>query len=232
MKKYVIGDIHGCSETFKALLDSLAFSKNDELYLLGDYVDRGPDVKGVFDHIFYLQNEGYKVLCLKGNHEQMMVDALEWGDDYLRQWLHTGGRETLASFGVNTIEEVPKKYINFIDKLPYYHEIDNYILVHGGLNFEDENPLENKIGLMWKRRWYADVEYKWLGDRIILHGHTPVNKTEIEDMHKHLSDNRYLNLDSGCCWVMKKDNKMGYLTAFEMTTQQIYFMKCRDVVTF
>ncbi|MCC6412552.1 MAG: metallophosphoesterase, partial [Saprospiraceae bacterium] len=65
MKKYAISDIHGCNKTFLALLENLDFSKADELYLLGDYVDRGPDSKGVFDTIFRLQSEGYKVQCLR-----------------------------------------------------------------------------------------------------------------------------------------------------------------------
>lgn len=231
MKKYIIGDVHGCLETLKALLEAVSFSKGDELYFLGDYVDRGPDVKGVFDFIFQLKSDGYTVVCLRGNHEQMMLDARE-DDEALMHWLRNGGRETLRSFDVHLLREVPQIYWDFMESLPYYHEIDKYILVHGGLNFEDDNPLQNPMGLMWKRRWYFDMNYNWLGDRVIVHGHTPINKTEVEDMHRHFKQNRYLNLDSGCCWVMKKDNKMGYLTAFEMTTEQIYFMKCRDAVTF
>ena len=52
MNKYAISDIHGCLKTFKALLTKLDFSKQDELYLLGDYIDRGPDSKGVIDYIW------------------------------------------------------------------------------------------------------------------------------------------------------------------------------------
>jgi len=51
MKKFAISDIHGCAKTFKALLKKINFSKEDELYLLGDYIDRGPDSKGVIDYI-------------------------------------------------------------------------------------------------------------------------------------------------------------------------------------
>ncbi|MFT5168289.1 MAG: serine/threonine protein phosphatase 1, partial [Saprospiraceae bacterium] len=64
MKQYAISDIHGCAKTFKALLEQISFSKEDVLYLLGDYVDRGPDSKGVIDHIWQLQSEGYTVFCL------------------------------------------------------------------------------------------------------------------------------------------------------------------------
>jgi len=51
MARFTISDIHGCAETFKKLLNRISFSKEDVLYLSGDYIDRGPDSKGVIDHI-------------------------------------------------------------------------------------------------------------------------------------------------------------------------------------
>lgn len=77
MKKYAITDIHGCNKTFQALLDKIAFTTADALYLLGDYIDRGPDSKGVFDTIFNLQETGHSVHCLRGNHEAMFLDSLK-----------------------------------------------------------------------------------------------------------------------------------------------------------
>ena len=77
MKQYAIGDIHGCSKTFKELLDKIGLIEGDELYLLGDYIDRGPDSKGVIDTIFELREKGFKVICLRGNHESMLLDALK-----------------------------------------------------------------------------------------------------------------------------------------------------------
>lgn len=59
MRKFTISDIHGCAKTFKALLNRISFSKEDELYLLGDYIDRGPDSRGVIDHIWHLQKTGH-----------------------------------------------------------------------------------------------------------------------------------------------------------------------------
>jgi len=81
MKKYVISDIHGCAKTFKALVDRISFSREDELYLLGDYIDRGPDSKGVIDHIWDLLETGYTVHCLTGNHEQMFLHAIDARDE-------------------------------------------------------------------------------------------------------------------------------------------------------
>ena len=73
---FAIGDIHGCSNTFKRLLlDKIKIRKSDIIYCLGDYIDRGIDSKGVIDFILELRAEGYTIYTLRGNHEQMMLDA-------------------------------------------------------------------------------------------------------------------------------------------------------------
>ena len=66
MRKFAISDIHGCLKSFEALLDKIQLSTSDELYILGDYIDRGPDSKGVIDYIWKLEQEGYAVKCLRG----------------------------------------------------------------------------------------------------------------------------------------------------------------------
>ncbi|MEM9260991.1 MAG: metallophosphoesterase, partial [Bacteroidota bacterium] len=73
MPRYAISDIHGCAATFRTALKTIAFSQKDELFLLGDYIDRGPDSMGVLEHIWTLQATGYEVTCLRGNHEQMLI---------------------------------------------------------------------------------------------------------------------------------------------------------------
>jgi serine/threonine protein phosphatase 1 len=92
LKKFAISDIHGCNRTFNEVLQKTGLNKDDQLFLLGDYIDRGPDSKGVIDTIFNLQNEGYQVHCLRGNHEQMLMDAWQKNDfHYTRRWLMHGG---------------------------------------------------------------------------------------------------------------------------------------------
>ena len=101
-RKIAISDIHGCCKTFKALLNKIKFNSNDELYLLGDYIDRGPDSKGVIDYIWQLQKEGYQVNCLRGNHEQMMLRAA-FVENKLDHWMRNGGETTLFSFGNTSV---------------------------------------------------------------------------------------------------------------------------------
>ena len=109
-QRWIIPDIHGCAMTLKVLLENiLKVTKHDELYFLGDYIDRGPDGKGVIDYLMLLQKEEYNVHCLKGNHEDMCVKAFTvdqkkklFGGKYQEQkdWEAVGAKATLDSFGV------------------------------------------------------------------------------------------------------------------------------------
>ena len=224
MKKYAISDIHGCAKTFKALLQKVAFSKQDELYILGDLIDRGPDSKGVIDHIFDLQEKGYTVQCLRGNHEQMLLDCFEPTANP-RRWFFNGGEATLDSFDAQYPQYIDEKYLQFLEELPYYLEVDNYILVHAGLNFDMPNPFDAKHSLMWIRNWYNDLNYSWLGDRIIIHGHTPQKQPIIKKSLSKLDDLPILCIDSGCPF---KVEGYGHLCAFEMTEQRLYFCPNED----
>lgn len=100
---YCVSDIHGCSKTLRALLRSISLTPTDTVYFLGDYVDRGPDSKGVLDIVMGMPN----AICLKGNHEDMMLKALEptAGYDTKRLWMENGGEPTLKSFGYSVNEK-------------------------------------------------------------------------------------------------------------------------------
>jgi len=220
VKKYAISDIHGCAKTFKALLDRISFSREDELYLLGDYIDRGPDSKGVIDHIWHLQETGHTVRCLRGNHEQMFLHAIDARDELYGIHETRGYSETLASFGTNNIDEIPKKYIKWMKGLDFYLEVDQYILVHAGLNFKSKNPFENKAELIWIRHWYEGIDRAWLGDRIIIHGHTPTQQLDIKKSIRQLAEIPAIDIDNGCPF---ESFGFGNLCVFEMGTQQFTF---------
>ena len=181
MRKLAISDIHGCKKSFEALLDRIAFSKGDLLYLLGDYVDRGPDSKGVIDLIWELQRDGYQLECLRGNHEELVLRAASGNFTFLEKWLKTDGKDTMDSFGVSQCADIPQEYIRWMDALPYYLEVDNYLLVHSGLDFRLEDPLSDTMEMCWLRDWYHTIRYDWLKDRIIIHGHTPLDVETIDN---------------------------------------------------
>ena len=225
MRKIAISDIHGCRKTFLALLDRLAFSQADQLYLLGDYVDRGLDSKGVIDHIWTLQEAGYRVDCLRGNHEDIVLTAQHTLEG-LEKWLQTDGRRTMESFGVRRITDIPELYLDFMRELGYWLEVDGYILVHAGLNFDLQDPLSRPDDMVWIRRWYDQIRYDWLGDRIIVHGHTPVKRSDIEGMLRRLETQRYLDIDAGCVfWNFPIREGYGHLCAFDLTNRTLTFQE-------
>lgn len=220
MRKFVIGDIHGCSRTFRSLVEqNMKLTTEDELYLLGDYVDRGPDSKGVIDYIFELRSSGFSVYCIKGNHEELMLQSEKSANDRQR-WLINGGRETLKSFGVDSISEIDEKYIQFLESLDYYLEIDNFLLVHGGFNFKVEDPFKDFQSMMWIR--YFEVDDKILKGRIILHGHTPMELEEIRWQNSSQGA-KTLCLDAGC--VYNKRWGMGHLCGVELKSRELYHEK-------
>ena len=241
MRTLIIGDIHGCNKTFNALLDKVALSTFDHLYLLGDYIDRGPDSKGVIDTIFNLKEAGYHVSCIRGNHEQMMLDALEPPEieeddedgiddvNYMSRWLKNGGDETLLSFGTTDLHKIDPRYLNFLKELPYYIEIEDLILVHAGLDFHAVNPFENLEDMIWIRDWYASINYKWLKDKTIVHGHTPISISHLKyqfDMRHKL---QALNLDSGAVFSMRGRHDCG-LCCLDWTNEKLYFQDTVDVI--
>ena len=218
MRKFAISDIHGCLETFKALLSQIAFSKSDQLYLLGDYIDRGPDSKGVIDYIWQLQHEGYFVHCLRGNHEQMLLDSFNDPFD-LQLWQNHGGLETMSSFNVETIDEVPLEYLQWIDDLPFYIEIDDYFLVHAGLNFDLPNPYDGLQAMIWIRSWHDKIKKDWLGDRIIVHGHTPTEASTIRQNLVEMQEQSAIIIDGGCVYDIEG---LGNLFALELGAKQLH----------
>ena len=221
---FIIGDIHGCNRTFQALLEQLELGENDRLILLGDYIDRGPDSKGVIDTIFSLREAGQEVVCLRGNHEQLLLDALEDAGD-LELWLINGGRQTMTSFGADRLRDIPQPYIGFFKSTLLYHEAEHCICVHGGLDFSKPDPLEHAHPLLWARHWYADIDYAWLGDRIIVHGHTPAGIEPIREQCKNLDRQQYLNLDNGCVYAgrgsARGDDGLGRLLGFCLESRRL-----------
>ncbi len=224
MRKIVISDIHGCLKSFKALLYKIVYSKRDELYLLGDFIDRGPDSKGLIDYIWQLQADGHFVHCLRGNHEQMLLDSFNDPHD-LSLWEIHGGLDTLKSFNVKSVDEIHDDYLQWFDALPYFVEVDNYILVHAGLNFNSNDPFENLNSMIWIRNWYDNIKKDWLGNRIIIHGHTPTSASTIRENLSEIEEKSTMVIDGGCVYNVQG---LGYLFAFDLEKKQLYAQKNID----
>lgn len=150
MKRTImISDIHGCIDQFNQMLQLIEYSsKHDQLILLGDYVDRGPNSKEVVDKVMELVNN-HHAIALRGNHDQRLVDLINNDSPVIRsKFLEHGGLQTLQSYcdikqvisdeilnqARETIKSSFAHHIDFLSKLPLYHEDHHHIYVHAGLN--------------------------------------------------------------------------------------------------
>ena len=219
MARYAITDIHGCARTFKALvLEQLRLRKDDELYLLGDYVNKGPDSRGVLDFILHLQKQHYRVHCLRGNHDQMLLNAASAGESALKMTAEES-KLTLQSFHITDITHLSDKYVSFLDSLPYYLELPDFFLVHAGFDFNQADIFRDTDAMMNIRDY--KIDWSKLSNKRLLHGHTPVALSIIKQRiaTKELS----LNLDAGCAYY--KNTGLGNLTALDLDTM-ILFNQC------
>ena len=222
-RRFAISDIHGCVRTFKRLVrEKLNLQPKDTLYLLGDYINRGPDSKGVLDYILKLQKDGYQIKCLRGNHDDIMLRALYHKYSF-KAFLSNGGDTTLKSFGVSRIDEIPAKYIEFIAHTDYYLEVGRYLLVHAGFNFKLQDFLADKEAMLWIRE--MDLDRDKLGDRYIIHGHTPHSKSAIQKQFTGTELPRIINIDCGCVYHPRAGSR---LCALDLDTLQLTFAKNVD----
>ena len=233
MSRWIIPDIHGCAKTVKTLLENmLKVTRDDELFFLGDYIDRGPASKDVIDYLMDLQERGWNIHCLKGNHEDYCVKAWEadqkfhlFKPDIQKAWEQVGAKETLKSFGGKRPREIPQKYIDWMKDLAYYYELEKYILVHAGMNFKIENPFEDTRSMIWVRDFKVDFDKT--GGRRIIHGHLPEDYSFIDFVVKNPKGNDFIALDNGVFATNKPG--MGNLMAFNPDTDELFAQSNMDM---
>jgi serine/threonine protein phosphatase 1 len=174
---YAIGDIHGRLELLERLLEELEPDLDrDRLVFMGDYIDRGPQPKGVVDYLIRLQATAppEQVVCLKGNHEAMFLDFLEGREVAL--FLFNGGLATIQDYWGEDWEKLtrlvlPPDHERFYRDLQLYYETPEYIFVHGGLRPGLPLAEQTEDDLLWIRgEFIASMED--FGRKVIF-GHTP-----------------------------------------------------------
>lgn len=192
-RTFAIGDIHGCSKTFEKLLfHKIKIQKTDQIYCIGDYIDRGENSKAVIDLILQLRQDGYSIATLRGNHEQMLLDCLTDETAY-DLWIRNGGAQTLLSFAINTLETLPEKYLSFFTETQFYFETEKYIFAHAGLNFHRKNIFEDKEAMLWIRDFSSYQPA--LENKFLIHGHTPKSLKYILNQKGNC-----LDIDGGCVY--------------------------------
>jgi serine/threonine protein phosphatase 1 len=210
MRTLAIGDIHGCLAALDLLLARVEVRPDDRLIALGDYVDRGPDSRGVLDRVIKLHETG-QLIALRGNHDAMMLDARK---AYGRgMWLAVGGRETLQSYGVAfpeafNITDVPDRHWRFLeDDLRDWYEIDTHFFVHAGVYYDiplDEQPEDV---LLWEK---LHEPLPHVSGKVMVCGHTK-QKSGVP-----------LNLGHAVCIDTGVYEPDGWLTCLDVRTGQYW----------
>lgn len=193
--RWVVADIHGCINSLKALIERIALTKSDQIFFLGDYINKGPDSGAVIDFILELLQGGYQVFPLRGNHEENLLE-LEDHKKKLAQFVRIHHSQNL----LNKSGKIRKRYLAFLHRLPYYFDIGDFFIVHAGLNFRVQNPFNDLYAMLNIRDFYID--YNWLGEKTIVHGHNPKALSIIISAISNKS--KVIPLDNGCVYHGEK----------------------------
>ncbi len=197
-KIVAIGDIHGCVDSLKSLWKKLEPYADATHVFIGDYIDRGPDSKGVVDFLLEVQNER-KCIFLRGNHEEMLLDAYESGSNY--NWMMNGGKTTLSSYGEGvTVDQIDPEHIDFYQRTLLYYETENYFFVHAGLPpgktiEQSKSDPDAAHFFLWGREHLNVFETPW--EKTVIFGHTP--------RPYPIQKQQMIGIDTGCVY-----EKLGY----------------------
>lgn len=230
MRALAISDIHGCYLTFRHLVeDVVVLSKDDSLFLLGDYIDRGPRSAELVEYIIGLSQSGFNVTCLMGNHERMLLDAM-LSRGYLTNWLINSGDDTLSSYealygaGNAYFGAIPHHHIAFYNSLKLYALVDDFVLVHGFVDVDSPNPLGNEQAILWARP--KPIPHNCLTGKTVIHGHTP---RSIEQIRADIGSaaTRYIGIDAGCVYAGLHAGA-GNLCCLNLSAMELYSVPKMD----
>ena len=210
-RRIVIGDVHGHYDTLIALLDSISPNDDDEIYFLGDLIDRGPKSAEVVEFIIRNQYQ-----CLRGNHEEMLLDVVGDGQvavELYQGWLYSGGHATVASYD----SKIPQEHIDWMKSLPLYLDLGDVWLVHAGV---DPNvPLENQGSerFCWIREDFHAAKEAYFEDKLIITGHTITFTFPGVDPGQIAAGPGWLDIETGAY-----HHSSGWMTALDITHGKVF----------
>lgn len=211
-RRIVIGDVHGHYKGLMRLLEIIAPTSDDQVYFLGDLIDRGPQSSQVVD---FVKESDYK--CVLGNHEQMLLNILTNGHittPALQAWLYSGGQATVASYQQATI---PPEHIEWFKGLPTYIDLGDVWLVHAGVN--PSIPLEKQTSdqLCWVREEFQSIDQPYFPDKLIIVGHTITFTLPDVAPGRLAQGHGWINIDTGAYHP-----RSGWLTGLDITNSIVY----------
>ncbi|MDA8975023.1 serine/threonine protein phosphatase [Akkermansiaceae bacterium] len=205
MRTLAISDIHGCLDPLKKIWEVIEPTPEDRIIFMGDYVDRGPDTKGVIDFLIGLKDQ-FNITFLTGNHEEKFslseMDLTD-RDHWLKVW---GGPETLESYGPGGFDDIPASHWEFVRKCKPYLETDTHIFVHA--NLEHDVPLNEQLPFTIIHKKFGEPKPHMSG-KVMITGHT-AQKSHVP-----------LNLGHAVC-IDTDVGRGGYLTCLNVETSEYW----------
>jgi serine/threonine protein phosphatase 1 len=202
-----LGDVHGCLAALRAVLEAVDLRPDDTLITLGDYVDRGPDSRGVLDELIRLRSR-CRMIPLMGNHDEMFLEICDGRTELFDQWLPFGGDATVASYEGHVPERVPREHLDFLRQCRSYYELPRHFFVHAGYLAHlplDQQPVRV---LHWESLKFRRPGPHCSGKQAVV-GHTSQKNGEILDLG-------YLICIDTCCYGE------GWLTALDIESGEIW----------
>lgn len=215
-RQLVIADIHGCAVTLSTLLDRLDLTDKDQLFFLGDYVNKGPSSASVLDMLITLSQK-YQCHFLLGNHDLMLLKYLEGDNSQEKLLIENKGEELVYLSDANA-----RKYKSFLLGLPHYFILPNHLLVHAGFDFQSENPFLDTEKMLTIRNFNYNAAKAQ--NKTVVHGHNPSTKSDL--LNAFNKQSKIQPLDNGC--VYQDVPGYGELVALELVSRELYWQKNID----
>ena len=227
---YAIGDIHGRSDLLSRILalieqDAASHDASQKtLIFMGDYVDRGPESRGVIETLLHGLPKHFKGRFLKGNHEQLLLDVLR-DPQRVEHWRRNGGDATMRSYGVDVhllqtaearperwrdafVDALPQSHLAFLQGLRLQHTVGDYFFVHAGVRPGVPLGMQSANDLLWIRGDFLESTGPF--GKVVVHGHTPGPEPVVKS-------NR-IGIDTGAVFT-------GRLTALRLINDEVSFLQ-------
>lgn len=229
-RRLAISDVHGFAHTLAELVvHKIKLTPEDQLFLLGDYIDRGTGNGLVLDFIMDLQKRGFQVFPLRGNHEQMLLDA--WNEFTFEKDNGSDLRFHAMIEAIDLVDEsgnLASTYLRFVDSLPYYYELDRFYLVHAGFNFHGSDPFSDYESMLWMWNFVRNPTGK-----TVIHGH---QTTDLSAIQQNIQAKQpIICIDNGCYYGVSLHDirkytphftiDKGNLCALDLDTYELFVQK-------
>jgi serine/threonine protein phosphatase 1 len=211
-RRIFIGDVHGHYDGLMQLLEAIAPDAEDQVYFVGDLIDRGPKSAQVIE---FVRSHSYP--CVLGNHEQLLIEAFpdNRASQYaLHAWLQSGGQSTVASYGK---PETLLENLDWLRSLPNYLDLGDLWVVHAGLHPGLPAHEQTVQEYCWIREEFHSIPQPYFANKLVITGHTITFTLPGVAPGELAQGQGWLDIDTGAYHP-----KSGWLTGLDFTNQQVY----------